>query len=179
MTLRERLAASVTDIRTRGQRLVQLNLELLTSELREKGRQFGAAVGLFIGAGLLALYAVGFALATITALLALVLPWWAALLIVTAVLVLIVLILALVGRSKLQQAKTPAPEAALAEARVTADLMKANLRETATGVRAKMAPARRTPDAGTAPPAPAPTLGSPASGDQPPAPPSDLGAKDS
>ena len=53
MTLRERLTASVTDIRTRGQRLVQLNLELLTSELKAKGRKFGAAIALFAAAGLL------------------------------------------------------------------------------------------------------------------------------
>ena len=134
MGLRERLIASVTDIRARGQRLVQLNLELLTSELKEKGRRFAAAAGLFVGAGLLALYGFGFALATITAALALVLPWWASLLIVTAVLFLVVAIMILVGRSLLEKAKNPAPEAAIAEAKATADLVKAQVRETATGL---------------------------------------------
>ena len=80
MTLRQRLGAQVTDIRNRGQRLVQLNLELLTAELKEKGRKFGTAIGLFVAAGLFSLYALGFLLATIAVLLALVLPLWAALL---------------------------------------------------------------------------------------------------
>ncbi len=107
MTLRERLVASVTDIRDRGQRLAQLNRELLASELKEKGRRFGAAMGLFVGAGVLALYALGFALATIAVALALVLPLWLSLLIVTAALLLIVTIMVLVGRSKVQQAQEP------------------------------------------------------------------------
>jgi len=55
MRLSERLVASVTGIRTRGQRLVQLNRELLSSELQEKGRRLGAAIGLLVGAGVLAL----------------------------------------------------------------------------------------------------------------------------
>ncbi len=45
--LSERLVASVTAIRHRGQRLAQLHRELLSSELRETGRQFGTAVGLW------------------------------------------------------------------------------------------------------------------------------------
>ena len=103
MALRERLAASVADIRTRGQRLAQLNLELLQAELKEKGKKFGAAIALFAGAGLLALYAIGFALTTIAVALALVLPLWLSLLIVTLVLFLIVAILALVGRDQIRK----------------------------------------------------------------------------
>ena len=98
MTLRERLVASVADIRTRGQRLVQLNRELLAAELKEKGKKFGAAIALFAGAGLLSLYAIGFALTTIAVALALVLPLWLSLLIVTLALFLVVVILVLVGR---------------------------------------------------------------------------------
>jgi hypothetical protein len=40
----------VADIRTRAQRLAQLNLELLQAELKEKGKKFGAAMALFVGA---------------------------------------------------------------------------------------------------------------------------------
>jgi Putative Actinobacterial Holin-X, holin superfamily III len=181
MTLRERLAASVTDIRTRGQRLVQLNLELLTAELREKGKKFGAAVALFVGAGLLSLYAIGFALATIAAALALFLPWWLSLLIVTLVLFLIVAILVLVGRDQVRKIGKPQPEVAIAEAKVTADLMKTNARETAERVRARATPSlgRRGPDvrpprvvspaATSAPPAGGPPPSGPPPGGQPPA----------
>ena len=142
MALRERLAASVADIRTRGQRLAQLNLELLRAELKEKGKKFGAAIALFASAGLLALYAIGFALTTIAVALALVLPLWLSLLIVTLVLFLIVAILALVGRDLMRKIGPSQPETAIAEARTTADLMKSNARETAARVRERAAPSR-------------------------------------
>lgn len=179
MTLRERLVASVTDIRDRGRRLVELNLELLAAEIKDKGRKFGAAIGLFFGAGLLALYAIGFALATIVVLLALVMPLWASMLIVTVVLFAVVAILVLVGRDQLRKIGKPEPEAAIAEAKATADLMKTNLRQTAGGLRARVLPSRRAsapemppprpegwaPSAATAPPPGAPGgPGAPTSG---------------
>jgi len=155
MNLRDRMVSSVTDIRERGQRLVQLNLELLTGELKAKGRRFGAAVGLFVGAAVLALYAVGFALATIAVALAIVLPLWLALLLVTLVIVLIIAVMVAVGRSQIEKAKTPVPETAVAEARKTADLVKANLRQTKAGVRAKVASVRTMPRTGKEPHGPA------------------------
>jgi hypothetical protein len=170
MTLRERLTASVADIRTRSRRLVQLNLELLTSELKAKGRKFGAAVGLFAAAGLLAVYAIGFALATVAVLLALVLPLWAAMLIVTAALFALVAILALVGRDQLRKIADPQPTAAIAEARATADLLQANARGTAAGVRARMRPRPVEPMGARL---------APVSTAAPDASPSDPGAKDS
>jgi len=179
MTLRERLVASITDIRDRGQRLARLNRELLVSEFKEKGRRFGAAIALFVGAGVLALYALGFALATIAVALALVLPLWLSLLIVTVVLAIIVAILALVGRGQVQQAKQEASQTALAEARKTADLMKANVRETAIGMRAKVAPRRTPGGAPAAPPVPTPMPEHPSQGDKPPEPPSEAEARGS
>ncbi len=173
MTLRERLTASVTDIRTRGRRLVELNLELLTSELKAKGRKFGAAIALFVAAALLVLYAIGFALATITVLLDLVLPLWAAVLIVTVALFALIAILALAGRAQIRKIGNPQPEAAIAEARTTADLMKANARGTAAGVRAKLRPRPAAPVGGAQAPvsAPPPTTAAVT-------PPSDPGAED-
>ena len=139
MNLRERVVASVTDIRGRGQRLAQLNLELLKSELKEKGRRFGAALGLFAGAGVLAFYAVGFALATVAAALALVLPLWLSLLIVTLVLVLLIVVMVLVGRAQIEKANERAPRTALDEARTTVDLVKEDVRRTKAGVRDRVA----------------------------------------
>ena len=189
MTVRERLAASVTDIRDRGQRLARLNRELLASELKQKGGRFGGAIGLFAGAGLVALYAVGFALATIAVALALVLPLWLSLLIVTVVLFLVVLIMVLVGRSLVRKAQTPAPEAAITEGRITADLIKVNVRETVAGVRARMQ-GRPLPREGQPPPVPSPapgptptpvvvpTTGTPDEGSQQTGKPDDTGASD-
>ncbi len=154
MGFRERINASLTDIRDRGQRLVQLNLELLTAELKAKGRQFGAAAGMFVGAALLALYAIGFTLATIAAVLDIWLPLWLSLLIVALALFLIILILVLVGRSKLRKAKTIAPERAVAEAKTTVDTMRTGVLDTAARVRPKKEPEPAGPaSAGTSAPA--------------------------
>ncbi len=147
MQSQQRLAESVNDIRTRGRRLAQLHLELLRSELKVKGLQLGTAVGVFAGAGLIALYAVGFALATIAVALALVLPLWLSLLIVTLSLVLVITILVLVGRSQIQKLQEVPPDNALAEAQATAALIKAHARGTTAGVRAGVMPGRRPPAA--------------------------------
>lgn len=172
MTLRERITTSVHDIRDRGQRLVQLNLELLTSELKEKGRKVGAAVGLFVAAALFSLYALGFLLALIVVLIDLALPLWAAMLIVTVALFLLVAILVLVGRSQLRKIGDPKPEAAIAEARATADMMKANARGTIASLRERVRPRRSS----APPPAEPPLAASSAAWrSSPPPPPSGPG----
>lgn len=141
MNLRDRITASVNDIKAKGQRLVQLNVELLQAELKKKAAQYGAGVGLLVGAAFVSLYALGFALATITVALALVLPLWLALLIVTLALFLLVVILALVGRSRLRVAsQTPGPQRAMDEAKVTADMVKENVRLTTEHLKAKATP---------------------------------------
>jgi len=130
MGLGDRITASVADIRVHATRLVQLNVELLKAEMQKKGQQYGAGVGLLVGAVVLALYAFGFLLALIVVALALVLPLWLSLLIVTALLFVIVAILAAVGRSKLREAKTPAPQGAIAEAQGTVDQMRGGVKKT-------------------------------------------------
>ena len=169
MGLRDRLSASAAEIKARSQRLVELNVELLTAELKRKGQQYGGAIGMFVGAGVLALYLLGFALATIAVVLYIWLPLWLSLLIVTAALLLIVLILALVGRSRLRQAKTIKPERAIAEAKVTAGTIRAKMQETASDLtprrNGKAQPGMPAPQAG---PVPAP-LAAPAAPPTPPA----------
>jgi hypothetical protein len=160
MNLRERINASVADIRTRGQRLVQLNLELLAAEMKKKGQEYGAAIGMMIGAAVLALYAVGFVLATITALIALLLPWWAALLIVTALLFLVIFILIQLGRSRLKRVRTPAPERAIAEAQATRTAFQDGLTKVRSAVKPRRsdaeAPAASAPESASATTAPVP-----------------------
>ena len=185
MSVQESLAASVADIRERGKRLAQLHLELLRSELKEKGRKVGTAAGLFLGAGLLALYAIGFALATIAVALALVMPWWLAMLIVTLALFLVIAIMILVGRGIVRKLQNGPPDKALAEAKATAGLFKANAGGTAARVRAGVKPGRVAEDvdaasevgtAGAAEPEAAPEQ--PDMGGRPPEPSSDTGVKD-
>ena len=46
MGVRERITASLTDIRTRGQKLVELNVELLKAEIKKKAQEYGGAIGM-------------------------------------------------------------------------------------------------------------------------------------
>ena len=97
----------------------QLEKALATLELKQKAQSLGAGAALGIAAGVMALYTLGFALATIAAALALVVDWWLALLIVFGVLVLLTLILGLLA-SKMMKKGTPLkPEQALEEAQLT------------------------------------------------------------
>lgn len=99
--------------------LVQLERELAKTELQRKGASLGAGAALGVAAGILALFALGFGLATIAAVLALVVDWWLALLIVFVLLVLLVVVLVLVARKLVRDASPLKPEQAIAEAELT------------------------------------------------------------
>ena len=149
MGVRDRIASSITDIQNRGKRLVELNVELLTAEIKRRGQQYGAAAALFGAAGLLALYGLGFALATIAVVLYIWLPLWLSLLIVTVALFLIVLILALIGRSRLRAAQQPPTAKPADEARKSIDFAKGQLRQTAQSVVPKRSSVTLAPRTGT------------------------------
>ena len=90
--------------------LVRHEVELAKAELREKGKRAGVGAGMFGGAGALGLYALGALTAAVIAGIAEALPVWAAALIVAAVYGAVAGILALRGKSKVQQATPPVPE---------------------------------------------------------------------
>jgi len=90
--------------------LVRDELRLAQTELARKGKHAGIGIGLFGGAGFIALYAVAGLLATAVLALALVLPAWLACLIVTVVLLAVAGVLAIIGRTQVKQATPPVPE---------------------------------------------------------------------
>ncbi|GAA3229286.1 phage holin family protein [Actinocorallia longicatena] len=93
--------------------LVRAELRLAATELKDKARRGGTGGGLLAGAGLLALYAFAALLVAAGAALALVLPVWAAAVIVAVVLLLGAGVLGLTGRKRLAEAVPPVPEEAL------------------------------------------------------------------
>lgn len=92
--------------------LVRRELELAKLELTEKGKDAGIGVGMFGGAGVVGLYAVGALTACFILALATAMTGWLAALIVAAVYGAAAGALALAGKSKVQQAVPPVPEQA-------------------------------------------------------------------
>ena len=90
--------------------LVRQEIELAKLEVREKGKKAGMGAGMFGGAGVFGLYAVGALTATIILALATFLPGWVAALIVTVIYGAIAGVLALRGRDKIQEAAPPTPQ---------------------------------------------------------------------
>lgn len=116
-TLVHRLSEQVPD-------LVRSELRLAQAEMTQKGKRAGVGVGMFGVAGVLAFFGVAALIATAILALALVLPAWAAALIVGAVLLVVAGGVALMGRSKVKDAAPPKPERATEGARADVAAMK-------------------------------------------------------
>jgi uncharacterized membrane protein YqjE len=103
----------VTRLSTQISELVRAELALAKAELSEKGKRAGLGAGLAGVGGVLALYGLGALIATVILLLALVLPAWAAALIVAVLIFIVAGVLALVGKNQIQKAVPPVPEQAV------------------------------------------------------------------
>jgi putative superfamily III holin-X len=104
--------------------LARLELELALLEVKRKVAALGIGIGMSIAAGIFGLFALGFGLAAGAAALALVLPMWAALLIVFGVLVLFAVVLLLVGLDMIKKGAPPVPEQAIREAKLTTEVIR-------------------------------------------------------
>lgn len=93
--------------------LVRQEVALAKEELAAKGRRAGRGGGLMGAAGAVAYVGLIVLAGAATAALSLVLPVWAAALIVTGVLFVIAAVLAAVGRAQLRRAAPPTPEETL------------------------------------------------------------------
>jgi Putative Actinobacterial Holin-X, holin superfamily III len=91
-------------------RLVREEVALAKAELAVKGKQAGIGAGLFGGAGVFGLYALGALTAAAIAALATAMDTWLAALIVTVVWAAIAGVMALIGKNRVQEALPPVPE---------------------------------------------------------------------
>jgi uncharacterized membrane protein YqjE len=90
--------------------LVRQELKLAQAEMTEKGKRAGIGAGMFGGAGLVGLLALGTLTACIVAALSTAMPVWLAALIVTAVYGAVAGVLALTGKNRISAATPPVPE---------------------------------------------------------------------
>jgi MFS family permease len=106
------VAELVKQLSDQTSRLARQEVELAKAELTAKGKRAGIGAGMFGGAGIFGFYAVGALVAAAILGLATAVSAWLAALIVTAVLAAIAGVLALQGKTKVQQATPPVPEQA-------------------------------------------------------------------
>ena len=90
--------------------LIHQEMELAKAELSIKGKQAGLGAGLFGGAGVLGLFALGALTAAVIAALSLAMATWLAALIVAVVYGAAAGVAALMGRRKVQEALPPVPQ---------------------------------------------------------------------
>lgn len=110
-------------------RLVRDELTLARAELTEKGKRAGIGAGLLAGGGAFAFFGLGALITAAILLLALVLPAWAAALIVAVAMFLIAGVLALVGRRQVSRAVPPVPQATVRSLRADVDVVSAAVKD--------------------------------------------------
>jgi hypothetical protein len=106
------VADLVKQLSEQTSRLARQEVELAKAELTAKGKRAGIGVGMFGGAGVFGFYAVGALTAAAILGLSHAVTSWLAALIVTAVLGALAGVLALQGKTKVEQATPPVPEQA-------------------------------------------------------------------
>jgi uncharacterized membrane protein YqjE len=107
------LGALVHDLTTQLPQLIRSEIRLAQAEVTQKGKAVGVGMGMFSAAGLLAFFGLATLITTAVLALALVLPAWAAALIIAALLLVLAAIVALLGKTKVAKAGPPKPERAL------------------------------------------------------------------
>jgi uncharacterized membrane protein YqjE len=108
--------------------LVRQELELAKAELSAKGKQVGLGAGMFGGAGALGFYALGALTACLILALSTAVDGWLAALIVFVVYAAIAGVLALTGKTKVQQGTPPLPEQAVDSVKEDIEWTKARAR---------------------------------------------------
>jgi hypothetical protein len=110
-------------------RLAQKEIELAKAEMEAKGKRLGVGIGAFSGAGLLAVLALGALTAAAILALATAVDAWLAALIVAVAYLIVAGILALAGRSKVQEGSPPMPEQTMESVKEDVELTKQKAKE--------------------------------------------------
>jgi membrane protein implicated in regulation of membrane protease activity len=118
------LGAAAKLVSERASSLVRLELQLAATEIKHKAASLGLGIALLVGAAVVAVFAIGFAFATVAAALATFLSTWLALLAVTGGLFLLVAVLAVLGIAKIRKGTPPVPSQAIEEAKLTTEALK-------------------------------------------------------
>jgi len=111
-----------------GVRTLVRDIDLAKREISEKMKQAGIGAGMLAVAGVLALCALGALTAAAILALAIVLPAWGSALIVGGAWALLTLVVALIGRAKLEKAAPPVPKEATRAVRDDARYLAAELK---------------------------------------------------
>jgi fatty acid desaturase len=111
-----------------GVRTLVRDIELAKQEMSDKVKQAGVGAGMFAAAGILALCALGAFTAAAILALAIVLPAWSSALIVGGAWTLLTLVVALIGKGKLEKATPPVPKEATRAVRNDARYLAAELK---------------------------------------------------
>lgn len=103
--------------------VVRLELQLAASEIKKKVAAFGLAIGLGAGALLFGLLAIGFALATVTAVFTTFLSTWLSLLVMTGILLLLAAICGFLAVKRIKKS-APVPDQAIRETKATLEAIR-------------------------------------------------------
>ena len=120
------VGAAVKEVAERTSSIVRLELELAALELKRKVVSLGVGIGLGIGAAVMLVFMLAFVYAAIGAALALVMPTWAALLVVAGILLLQAALFGVLALNRIKKGTPPVPEQAIQEAKLTTEALKSN-----------------------------------------------------
>lgn len=105
--------------------IARLEVQLALLEVKQKAAKLGIGIGMLAGAALFGLFLLMFLLAAAAAALTLVLPVWAALLVMAGAILLVAGALAGIGAGLVRKGTPPVPEQAIEEAKLTTEALRA------------------------------------------------------
>lgn len=120
------LGAAAKLVAERVSTIARLEAELAAMELKGKIRALGFGIIFGAAAALFLLFLIGFAYATVAAALATVMPTWAALLIVTGILLLKAGVCGVLALRRFKKGTPPVPVQAIREAKLTTEALKSD-----------------------------------------------------